>query len=147
MARKMKTYCKVIPISETGDDDYGWYTKPGNPLKYVQVASRYMMMDSVQFMKDLVCENPLMDPKNRRDVTVKKFKEQLYKLKPIQSKQMDPLTIPRVGVSGKVNNEGKVSSMFNDDLAMSFSMGMYLFDLFLERRIPGIDYHGIDESR
>ena len=104
-------------------------------------------MESVQIMKDLVCSNPYIDgAENRYKIITSKFKEQLGRWRLVQRPSKNPGSVPKFSGSGKVDKDGKISSSFQDDVAMAFFMNIFLWEQLIERNIPTFDYARVFSS-
>ena len=97
-------------------------------------------MNSIVYMKDMICTNPFVDPSDRRKKTKAKFEEQLKRYKPVMTTPKDPQSTPKMTVSGKTDKEGRISGMFKDDLITNFALNMYLWDLLLTRKVQNFNY-------
>jgi hypothetical protein len=144
LAEEVEMYDKYELISEKGTDDYGWWTT--NPVKSQQAYAAWeaIVMDQVQFMDDWVCQNPFEpNVEKRRTFTKNKFIEQLKKYSEYEMATSDALSIPRTGVSGVVNKEGKRTDASNDDLCVAFCMAIWLWKKIKAREIPGFRYQEV----
>ena len=92
-------------------------------------------------MKDFICINPFINDEFERRKTIRsKFEEQLYRFRVVTTTPKQAHSIPKQTVSGKVDKEGKISGMFQDDLVMSFTMNLYIWEELIFRRVPNFPY-------
>jgi hypothetical protein len=144
LANEVKKFDKVELIAERGGDDYGWWTTNISKVKQAYAAWAALSTGQIQFLSDWVCENPYTPDKvKRRSETLEKFGEQLRRYGEYEMATKNALSIPKVGVSGCIDKEGRVSGLFNDDLAIAFCMNIWLWGLLCRREIEGFNYSRI----
>lgn len=144
LAAEVEMYHNNALISEKGTDDYGWWTTLQTKSQQAYAAWEAIVMDQVQFLDDWVCANPFeKNAEKRRRVTKDKFIEQLKKYSEYEMATADALSIPRTGVSGVVNKEGKRTDASNDDLCVAFCMNLWLWRKLKAREIPGFPYQKV----
>ncbi len=120
--------------------DCGIWTTNENKIRYASDAREELSTDSVSFLEDMVCKNPFLDPDKRIKITQKKFIEQMKRFKLVNPEIRNAGNIPKATVSGKVNDDGKINTSFNDDLYFVFTMGMSLLKSLYRREVKIIDY-------
>ncbi len=134
---------KLCAIAEREDGDYGWWTTGVSKPEYGYAARFQMINRSVCYMKDFVCANPWLKSNERRQITKTKFEEQMRRYGPVEIAPKTALSTSRVGISGKVDKDGKISKMHTDDLMMVFTMAMHIWNRLLEKKVPNINYNEI----
>jgi hypothetical protein len=140
LADEVTAYEKHALIAEKGDDDWGWWSTNSTKTQQAYAAWSSVSLGQVSFLKNWVCENPMVDGVSRRKHTKDKFTEQLRRYSEYAMQTRDPLSIPRTGVSGVADKEGKASSTFNDDLAFCFCFNIWLIEKLRRHQVPGFPY-------
>ncbi len=89
-------------------------------------------------MEDFVCENPFqadMTSAEKRECAKDKLVSQMRKFTGHESPSGRTIIY-----SGKLGPDGKKVEGQNDDLMMAFILGVYMLDLFTDRKIPFFDW-------
>lgn len=112
---------------------YGVYTFPGDPERYVLRAREKLAEDGFFFHANLVVANPLSQLKGAalRAETMQTFQRQLRNFR---ASYIVPKTLQgrvRLAYSGKGDKDGKRTSGAKDDLAMALLIGYYYFTQFM----------------
>lgn len=140
-----KTLCheRISFICQRSPGDCGWWTQ--SDVKYkMGFEMRYVFMNNIiQYSDDVVCTNPFMKEATRWEETKKKFEDQLPKYKIVVSgvSSLNPLSTPRIGLSGKTTKEGKVSASFTDDLVFCVGACLYFIKMILTRSTPHFNHN------
>ncbi len=127
-------------MKQKEDKDYGWWTDRETKLRFAYNAQRQMVTGSVFMLADYVCTNPFVPALTRRSECTKKFINQMIRYKLTATTPTTAFATQKVTVSGKVNEQGKLSEGFNDDLFFTFTFVCDMVYKVLERVVPSIDY-------
>jgi len=131
----------ISVISWDGTDDYGLYTTRQSKIDAIGETFLIMKEKTLKFINNWVCDNPLDRSLDRRDLTKSKLRSQLenYKIHNI----VDPTTERSKNiVSGRRDENGKVSAHKRDDLAFGMCFAIYVL-----KNILNGEYKGISISR
>lgn len=133
-------YGKTVSCRENDEKNPGIFTTNKLKLEYASELKESLKMGSVFFMEKYVCENPFLDKDSRRRDTQKKLFDQIKRARYVTKKAKSPFAPEGVTVSGKVNEKGNISEGYNDDLFITFGMGLYWIKKFWREEMPGINY-------
>lgn len=145
LAEEVTAYSQYALIAEKGDDDWGWFSTNQTKTQQAFAAWNAVSLGQVSFLKDWVCENPFSTGSSRK-ATKDKFTEQLRRYSEYEMQTRDPLSIPRTGVSGIADKEGKASGTFNDDLVFCFCFNIWLNAKLIRRQVPGFPYYKVFDN-
>lgn len=125
-------------------EKYGVLTTNARKNMFVQIAKRYLGIDdSMRYAEPFASGNPFqlnLTAEMRASKVQGAFNEQLSRFKKIVYQPQLAHMLPKVTYSGKTDAENKVNPRFQDDLVMSWLIGMYFGDLFLQKQLPGVPY-------
>jgi hypothetical protein len=140
LSEELTKFQKTVSVRQRDDRDYGWWTDNAAKVKYAYTAREVVSLGSLFFMKDMAVGNPFLEENTRVDFMKKKFFDQMTRYKLLPNKPTTPFARKAITVTGKANEDGKVSEGFNDDLFFTFTMTVHMLRDFYKHQIPDIDY-------
>jgi len=127
-------YC--ILISQKGSNvDLGYRTDRRFKYQCLWSSESAVNYEQVSFLRDWVNINPLT-PRSREMERRRVFDELMEQLRRYDEHELND---SRTVVSGRVEN-GKISAVLNDDLAVAFCMAIHVNVLIANERVPGFNY-------
>jgi len=103
-------------------------------------ARNLLTIGQPSFMENWICPAPFDEtssPDIKRQKMLMKFKEQMYRYNYHAPQQTRPFSKSRTGFTGKVDADGKFSTIFKDDVIVCLCWNLYLLQLLREHRVPG----------
>ena len=143
IAKVVLSFKKTRCVSQHEGNDYGWWTNEENKSRYAFTARDHIMHQGVRYVEDLICMNPWMSADTRAKETREKFENQMRHYLAYQRENTDPLRRSRVGVSGKITKDGRVSKTAKDDLMLTFTLNLWIWDEILAHRVDNFPYHEV----
>jgi len=138
LGRMLHHFHKVYSICQNDEDVPGWWTSETFKREAVENLRETFMQDAVFLSKDFVCENPFLEKHERETLTLKEFKRQLNRFQATLWVGDRPGQVPKVFYSGKVDGDGKVNHMFNDDFIMTLVLNCAVARRFLRKKISTV---------
>jgi hypothetical protein len=135
-----QNFKKVMLIKQKEDKDYGWWTAHDGKKEYAYTARYNIVTQNIALLQDYVCQNSWISPEKRRDECTKKFYTQMGRYRLVSSKPNTAFGTGKVTVSGKTNEQGKISDGFNDDLFFVFTWCCSMLDKLYHQTIPNLNY-------
>jgi hypothetical protein len=133
-------YYRVEFVYQRQGINPGWWTGNAEKLEYAYSARDQMVYGAVLMLKDMVCTNKAQKPNTRAKETKKKLIDQMTRYRLVVSTPGSPFNKETVTVTGKVDEKGKISQGFNDDLMFAFTMANKKLEDVLAKKIEGLDY-------
>lgn len=125
---------------EQKNGEVGIWTDNAMKMRYVYQMRRELQGENVSILEDMVTCNPYMKYETRPKEMLEKLRDQLTRYKLDVSEPDNPHGKTKVTASGKVNNEGKNSGTFRDDLATSFGIAVGVYDALIQRDFEWAHY-------
>jgi hypothetical protein len=140
-------HSRISFICQKDPKDIGWWTTAEVKYKMAYAMRSVFQSTAIYYADEMICANPWLDETNRLQITKKKFEDQLPKYKIVIAglSMNNPISTPRVSISGKTTKEGKVSSSFTDDIAFCISANLFFINMLNMRTIPNFNYEEIFE--
>lgn len=139
--RYLQKYSNAMSIKQREDREAGWWTHRDTKIKYAFACRQDLIMNSLFYLKDMVCTNPGVEQKDKLKRTKKKLYDQMRNYKLLGNTIRDPFATQRETVSGKTNESGKITAGINDDLMFVLTGLCHMLNLFLQRLLPGITHY------
>ncbi len=143
----MRDIPRFIPLKQSANKDYGFFTDVRNKTTMVTQAARKVQEGAVFYAKDFVVANPyererkpFLSDADMRLAVQKNFVDQLRRMRFHLSLPKTPHATARMAVSGKLDEEGRPRDGFDDDMAIAFCMNVHVWLLLRQRQIPGLNY-------
>ncbi len=146
MEKFLHLYGQFVSSREKIDANPGIFTKNAIKMECAFAARDQIAQDSVAFLEDFVCENPFQKEETRRALAKDKFIKQMKGYRFVNVDSKTPFQNTRMTVSGKVNDQGKVTPGRNDDLFVTFTLINYWMSKFYRCELPGIDYRLLQDQ-
>ena len=133
-------FTNVAFISKRGDDEWGWRTDPGDKKTYLTHTLSALSRNTVFFLEDWKCANSFNNPEHTRDKTLTQFSEQMSRYGEYEVFTGNPEHPRKIVIGGCFDSMGKVSPYLKDDMAFAFTLGVYIIDMLLEKKIENFNY-------
>lgn len=139
---------RAVAVRQKANKDYGWWTSNDMKIGYAAAGRTRLRTKSVAMLGSMVCTNPFADSEKtdddlRSDMRAE-LSQELSRVREVSTRSDNPLATSRTTVSGKVGEDGKVMHGQNDDLFITFCMACFFTSMFIEERIPFLDYRKLD---
>jgi hypothetical protein len=136
----------VIAIQQKATDDYGVYTTMQTKMQYALQMRACIQRGSIVFYNQFVTmDTPGHIPQHVSELRLKvmrKCEEQLrrYRLVATNMEGRDAHTQQRYTVNGCTDEDGKIQTTLNDDLAVVFSIGIYWMEMTRIKQVPNMSF-------
>lgn len=138
---------RFFPLKQDAKKDWGFFTDSVNKPLMAEAGRNKLEEGAVCFLQDMVVSNRAKREKHsfwsddqHRDDMKSMLYDQLRRLRYHLTVPNTPYGQTHLGVSGKLDDEGRPRSGYDDDVAIAFCMNLYVWVLFNRRRLPGLNY-------
>lgn len=145
---------RFVPLKSEANHDWGLRTTAQNKRLMAAAGARKLQEQAVFFSEQMVVANrfarrkhPQWTDEQHRAEVRRQFSDELRRLRYHMRVPQSAHTTPALGVSGKLDEEGRPRDGFNDDLATAFCMNAFVWPLLHARKLPGLDYAALFERR
>ena len=102
LAEEFLTFKNTYALSIDGKE-FGAWTAKGDKIKYLYAARNHMIMDSLVYAEHLVCMNPFLNARDRLDITLKKFHDQMKSYQFVGTEEKNAHQMVKYTASGKTD--------------------------------------------
>lgn len=146
LASEVSRYQYNILIAEKAGGPWGWNAGDGKPKKeWAFETWRAIHSRQVRFMENWICKNPFSDASidKQRETVKAKALEQIRRYREFVHPSSNPSGHQKSGISGILDKDGHKSRTFNDDLAVAFTLAIFLWAKVFMREIPRFPYSDV----
>lgn len=145
---------RFVPLKSEAGHDWGLRTTAQNKRVMAHEGARKLREQAVFFCEQMVVSNRFArqrhpqwsDDQHRREIR-RQFSDELRRLRYFQRVPQNAHSQPSLGVSGKLDEEGRPRDGFNDDMAVAFCMNAFVWPLLHARKLPGLNYAALFARR
>jgi hypothetical protein len=133
-------------IKQKPDKDYGWWTSNIEKLRYAYWTRDKIVENAITFLDSMIVTSVQTDMSFQDDLRKKVIEKLFDQMQRYQEKELQGLSgasIPKVAISGKMDEEGKLKKGQNDDLMFTLTFNIGIWKKIVNREIDSFPYQTV----